>query len=561
MCIAVLAGYMATATWSTWPLARHASSTLPMTTLRVGTVPLFNLWTVWWNADRLQCGLQRYWSAPIFHPTPDTFAFSEAQPTTMLVAPVIWLTGSRELACNGYLLLSLVLNAVFTERLLRQLRFPRPLAVCGGFAMLLLPLVHQQLEVLQLVPIWGIVWTWMACRRLGIQPSLRAGIEAGAAFGVTFLTCSHQALLLSFLLAVTAWILPVRWNRRELWLAAAAAVVVAGVMVAPLAWKFHEVAQRGKFRREPDIVSQLSAKPAQYLRPTGLSWFERTPDNGNLDRGFNPGWVKVSLAMLGLLFGLSRRSHRRWTMFLLALAGVAFCLSLGPNLQLGTWQPWWMLSHLWPGFAQVRSVFRFAFFTQMVSVILSVQGLYGGWILVRACQRLRTWRPAIQWCLLLLGIAAAMETHPAPVALFNTPNAAANAKWIAFVRDHTAAGEGVACIPFPQGDTVEAHENEARWMYYGTYHGKPLMNGYSGFFPVRYFALQDDINAGFPSLITLKKLRNAGVDLVVINRNITTFPDKAEVSVGGYVLTRVFEDEVGIDVYRLREQEVLLSRP
>ena len=51
---------------------------------QVATVPLFNLWTIWWNADRLRHGLKDYWDAPIFYPERDTFAFSEPQPTTMI---------------------------------------------------------------------------------------------------------------------------------------------------------------------------------------------------------------------------------------------------------------------------------------------------------------------------------------------------------------------------------------------------------------------------------------------------------------------------------------------
>jgi len=52
----------------TWPLALHATTHLPLGTESSATVPLFNLWTLRWNADRLAHGYAGYWDAPIFFP-------------------------------------------------------------------------------------------------------------------------------------------------------------------------------------------------------------------------------------------------------------------------------------------------------------------------------------------------------------------------------------------------------------------------------------------------------------------------------------------------------------
>lgn len=72
-----LAVYFLLALIFTWPLARHIASGIPMGTETVATVPLFNLWTLWWNADRLGALYQGYWDAPIFYPLEGVFAFSE----------------------------------------------------------------------------------------------------------------------------------------------------------------------------------------------------------------------------------------------------------------------------------------------------------------------------------------------------------------------------------------------------------------------------------------------------------------------------------------------------
>jgi hypothetical protein len=108
-----------------WPAFRYPYSMLPAGASRVVTVPLFNAWTIWWNTECLSRGLQHYWNAPIFWPNAGTFAFSEPQPATLLVAPVVWMSGSVILAYNVYLLMSLVANGIFAARLLRTLRVGR----------------------------------------------------------------------------------------------------------------------------------------------------------------------------------------------------------------------------------------------------------------------------------------------------------------------------------------------------------------------------------------------------------------------------------------------------
>ena len=157
--LAELAAYLVLAIVSTWPLARFGASALPLGTESAATVPLLNVWTIWWNADRaahLYCG---YWDAPIFAPTPGTFAFSEPMPTTVVVAPLVWFGGHRILAYNGFLLAALTLNGWTAFRLLRSMRLRWLACVLGGGLVEMLPLVHSELGVLQMVPLCGIVWT------------------------------------------------------------------------------------------------------------------------------------------------------------------------------------------------------------------------------------------------------------------------------------------------------------------------------------------------------------------------------------------------------------------
>src|SRR6266536_1730811 len=125
---------------TTWPLALHLGSAIPMGTETAPTIPLFDAWTLWWNADRLAHGYAGLWNAPIFHPTQGTFTFSE--PLLLpgaLGAPLFWLGAPLALAHNFVLLALLCLNGVFGCRLVRALGVARLPALLAGILIVTLP--------------------------------------------------------------------------------------------------------------------------------------------------------------------------------------------------------------------------------------------------------------------------------------------------------------------------------------------------------------------------------------------------------------------------------------
>ena len=142
-----------------WPLVGSLTTHISYGHEEQITVPMLNLWTVWWNADRVADGFRGYWNSPIFFPTQKTFVFSEAQPSSMIVAPIVWLTDNRGLAYNIYQLLIIALNGFSAHQLFRRLGHMRWLAFCGGFMSQILPFVIWQLGVVQLTTIFGIHWT------------------------------------------------------------------------------------------------------------------------------------------------------------------------------------------------------------------------------------------------------------------------------------------------------------------------------------------------------------------------------------------------------------------
>lgn len=545
--------------WTMAPALQQPANYLPVRPNLLTTVPLFNAWTIWWNADRLTHGFAGYWDSPIFFPAGSTFAFSEPQPATMIVAPVIWMTGSPTLAYNVYMLLSLFLNGVFTYRILRRTGSPPTLAVIGGAMMIWLPVSVRQLEVLQLIPVWSMLWTWDAVRRFGVTQTWRTALECAVAYALSFHICIHHTLFMTIALAATAWILCLRFRRpyasrtlKSFCVKSAVALILAAGLVSVVFVPMRKALRENSFERSQDLVGQLSAQPADlWITPYDSLLFPGT----RLRFGFSPGWIKVALASLGVLLGTCHRKRRRWVLFLLLTTIVTAILAIGANLKLGDIQLWWSLAKYVPGISQVRNVFRFVYLTQMAIILLGMIALTEVWLRLRA----RRWRHLTSTVLVTIVALAALIEVPAPKPLLaGVPDLNRHVAWASFLKQNTPPGKAIACLPFPSGTAALDFDSTARWMYLGSLHGVPMINGYSGFFPPSYLKFQAQINKEGLSEDILTQLATTKTHFVVIHntyKSSTPFPPTGNAGGqhAGHKLQLVFEDPIGIRIYELKD--------
>jgi len=265
--------------WSTWPLAQSPSRKYPLGNPHVRTVELFNMWTIWWNSDRARTLFEDYWDAPIFYPVENTFAFSEPQPMTVVVASIIWLTGSRVLAYNLYLAISLLLNGLFATRLLRQISIHRLVAIAGGIFVILLPVIQLQKDSLQLIPVWGILWFWATLIKIDRSPTLWRGAELGLAFSVVVFCSIHHGLFLFILTLLTCWLSASHWTRTSFYSALLIGLLVAGVISGPFLWRMRTVMVNHHFLRRVEKVQNLSAVPSDYLKLPVVWWWSLSTSN------------------------------------------------------------------------------------------------------------------------------------------------------------------------------------------------------------------------------------------------------------------------------------------
>lgn len=263
----------------------------------------------------------------------------------------------------------------------------------------------------------------------------------------------------------------------------------------------------------------------------------------------------MGFAVVGVVFGLFWGRRRRWVLYLTLTAATAFAFSQGPLWSLGEvtghWKPWLTLSAHVPGFKQVRSVYRFAWFVQMSIVLLSVEGLVAFHALSRRVPP-SMWRKLVTLLLVVVpGVILAAEVIPEPSVRGGVPNVGDNRKWINFVRDNVEDDRSILCLPFASGKSVSDYLMSTHWMYFGLKHEVPMVNGYSGFFPKDVLDLRNRINDKFPSGELLDEFVALDVDLIVVMRNKYSPQTMLATKSKEHRLEMVYEDPVGVDVYRV----------
>jgi hypothetical protein len=528
------------------PVLLQADSLLPVREDAPRTVPLFNAWTIWWNSECASRGFRNYWDAPIFFPTRGTFAYSEPQPATLLVAPVYWTTNSLVLAYNTYLVASLFLNGIATFGVLRCRRMNSSACLVAAAAMVWLPVSLRQIEVLQLIPIWPMVLLWHGMDRFCLRPSWSAGVLLAVMAAIMLGTSIHHGLFFAVCTVPAAWIL-VRTQsdpmfRRSLVLTLTLLILVAGVCW----WPLHLRLSGPEFQRTSEVVTRLSATPLELILPPRDAWIGIARPRGF---GMCPGWIKCLLALAAVVLTIRRPRHRRWMLFLISIVVVSGLLALGPNLKLGVIEPWNVLADVLPGFRQVRSVFRFSYLMQMAVILLAGAGLHE---LQSRCRRWRGCTPVIRGLLYGLGILAVLEVPPPEIRMAQVPDPARHTGWTQFVKQSAPLNTGVLTWPFAAGGRAEDFDVTAEWMFLSTAHGRPLVDGFSGFFPSSHRTLRERLrNSGLdPSL--LQQLFDQRVSTVVARRIVPINPDCLSKDRSKWRLVHCYADEVGVDVYQIR---------
>ena len=479
----------------TWPQARFLSSQVI-----AHHDPFFSIWRLAWVAHALRTAPLQLFNANIFYPAHGALAFSDATMLEgLLGAPLLWVGAPPVLVYNLLLLAGFIGSGVAMFVLTRHLTGSVVPSLVAAAVVTMLPyriehVMHLELQWTMFVPL-----TWWALHRSVESGSWRWGATAGVCFWLQVLSCVYYGVFLAMTLVVfvPALLLATPRNRTMAALPAlGTAFLIASALTLPFLLPYRAAAQDVGGRAIEDIA-RYSAHPINYLSTTSFSWMWGWTSErwGGSELRLFPG----ATALVLTAFAFVRRPRSLVLVYAVTMA-IAVELSLGLN------GPGYrtLIEHVSPlqGF---RSLSRFA---AIASCALAVLAAFGTQALLGMSAA------KVKQSALVVVLAALMLADYGNRPLNLTPGDPVEAPDVYKVIRRAAAGT-VLELPMPRLDQLPGRE--PFYEAWSLWHWKPLVNGYSGYYPPDYLFTALRMQS-FPEEGTIERLRAHDVRYVIVHR-------------------------------------------
>ena len=513
--------------------------------------PLLNTWILWWNAQAVPF-TQQYWNAPAFAPAPYALALSETLlGLTWLTTPLQWLGASPVVAYNVMFVAIPVLNGLSAYWLCLTLTGRRDAAMIGGLAFAFAPYHATQFAHIQTQATF-----WMPVALVGLHKywstSQRKWLVClGGATALNGLTCGYFLLYFAVLLALAVGWLTIASGTRRKVMDVLVTLAIAALVLAPVILTYRFVKSLWDLQRPASEIESLSSDALAVLMGSDrlLFWPIRGPEwqlPGGLYPQY-PGIVITLLLVAGAVVAIRQRRHdlprsrwRGWAVWTLVAASVVELVAGGAYWIVGQWE-----LGLGPITATMYHPYRavgVAIRLLLVALLLtprftalvrsgSPPGLYATGAVLASILALgpvgrisgaRVWSPApLAWlmplpgfdsirvpalfsaitvlCFAVLAAYAVARLVPRPM---RTSLAITGIVGFALIADGWAVMPivdvpapirvpivGDLVVELPRHDLLE----DVAAMYRGMEHGRPVVNGYSGYNPPHYGYLLSDL--------------------------------------------------------------------
>ncbi|HSD29667.1 MAG TPA: PA14 domain-containing protein, partial [Vicinamibacteria bacterium] len=471
--VASIAGYAVLLAVMSWPLAKDLAHTGPVDR----PDGRLNAWILAYVGETLWSAPQRLFQAPSFHPLPDALAFSENLLLPgALVAPV-QKAGGPVLAYNVALLGSLLLSGLGAQLLARRVTGDRLAAFVAGAFFAAGPhrwtrLSHLHAQVTVFLPL-----ALLALDRFWERRSLCRALLVGAALAAQGLASIYLGAITAAALAVATAVGVLGGLKAREFGRLAAGFLLAGVVLWPVTAPYLRMREFQGQEFTLETVSTYAASLPSYAASGVTLWgplTQRLLDPAAIRDTLFPGLVVLALGVAGLA-----AAPRRYRAVAVAVSVVAIVFSLGPDTAL-----YRFLHENVVLVRGVRALSRFALIPTLALSVLAGFALSGRRRLV----------------VLAALVLMMLESANIPLRLGRYEGPSPASRWLA---DRQGA---VLVLPLAENDTLAMLDSLA--------HGRPLVNGDSGFVP-RPFDRAMELFAFGVDEEGLRFLRAVGVTHVV----------------------------------------------
>jgi hypothetical protein len=492
----------------------------------------FGVWRLAWVAHQLPRSPLQLFDANMFYPERKTLAYSDALLLPAVVtAPLQWMRIHPLVVYNLVLLLALWSSAFAAGMLVRDVTGSAVAAALAGTAFAFTSHRFEHYERLELQ-----VCLWMPLAVLALLRLHRSGDARWALW--LGLACTAQVysgiydgvFLLAYVGIVAVPLAILSAHRRRFATGVAVAFAVTAILCGPYLIPYLDTRHDVGERRRAEVTG-YGTRPADFLgshrNARGLLPLDGF---GAPERHLYPGVVVVLLAAVALVPPVPAA-------VVAAVCGLAFALEMSRGLNGALYG--WAFDHVFL-FRGLRAPARMAVLVQLSLCILAGFGV----------ARLLAWcrssiiRTVLAAAIIILGVA----DHRGRPVLREVTETSRMYSWLARQGD-------VHVLEIPVAPEVYL-SNDPEYLYFSTTHWKPLLNGYSGFFPASYAELQERLKT-FPDAASLEYLRARRVDLIVVHRRLLGDAEYTRISTGllasaAALEARYLEGGQPIDAYRLK---------
>jgi len=468
------------------------------------------IWTLAWDAHAFITNPLGIFDSNIYHPLPNTLAYSENLiGSAFIAAPIIWLTGDAMLAMNLVALASCLLSGLGAYLLARRLGLGTMGGVVAGIVFAFAPARFFRMSQIHLVALQWIPFA-LAYLHSYFDSGRARDLRIAVAFSVMQVLCGgHGAVFLGvagvamagYRLAFGEPLALVK-RARDFGLTGLALVTPVVLTVLP----YRRVQQEMGLRR---TLENWTVTPESYLASPAhahqwvLSLFSDVKFHELASAYLFPGILPVVLAVIALLPNRDAGARQRHLMFFAALAIVSVLLFIDGPLALWPWV------YSWPGMNFIRAPSRF-----MILATLCLAVLAGGGF-ERLIRPLAVLSQRVACVLVSLVLLAEFNAYPFQGVDYTVPKPAVD-QWLA----NQPKPFVVAEVPLPDPRNSGRFERfQTMTMLHSMAHWQKTVHGYSGFRAPFHDQLYADLRR-FPDDISIARLREVGVNYVVVHREL-----------------------------------------
>jgi hypothetical protein len=476
------------------------------------------LWTLGWDAHAFLNQPLQIFDANIYHPYPNTLAYSENLLGSALVSsPIIWLTGNILLGTNIAALLSCVLCGLGAYVLARRLHIGIGGAFVCGVIFAFAPPRFFRMGQLHMTAVQWMPFSLAFLHSYFEHGRRRDLLAAVGFFSLQALSSGHGATYLTVTtIALLAWQFslgaPIAFRQRLKDFGVAGAYLIAPAVWVMLPYRFaqSEAGLRRGFLSDalPNWESFLASPSRfhQFLQARFFAPFEREPD-----AFLFPGILVLLLAAVAVISWPARPSFAKATegkrrlrenfvMFYLLIAIASAMMFVSWPFEI------WESVHWLPALNFIRIPSRFILLTMLALAVLAGAGVDR--IAVRLSNSTAAAAAGVTAALLL----AEYSAYPFQGVPFEV-NPPAIDRWL----DTRPKPFAIAEVPAPgPGNLGELERHQTRSMLHSSAHWQKTIHGYSSLRRPLHDRLYKEL-PGFPDATSIASLQEVGVTYIVVH--------------------------------------------